>query len=305
MKSYKHMIATFVGILLSIFIFALPAGAAGGHYVPGVEGVMAATVPPPGFHYRMYSVFLDSDTLTDAGGDKQDIGFDLKVFAQVHRFVLITNKKIFGAQYGMDFLVPIAATDFNINALDLHDAEIGLGDITFEPLILSWHGSRWDYALAWGVNFPTGEYDQNEPASPGHGYFSSIFTAGGTYYFDEQKSWSASLLSRTLNYGEQDDTKITPGWESLVEWGIGKQFPVSNGLLIRPGLCGYGYWQLGEDSGPGSTNAKGRNFAIGAEINLFWIPPHLIQANLRVLQDVETKDEAEATKVVFTLTKSF
>ena len=296
---------TIIGIILSLVCFSQSALATGGHYTPGVEGVMAASLPPTGFHYRMYNVYVDSDTLTDADGNDLNNGFDLKVFAQVHRFVKMTDTRIFGARYGFDLLVPIVATDFNINAVNVHDSDIGLGDITIEPLILTWETPRWDFSAAWGMNFSTGEYDKNEPASPGKGYFSSILTLGSTYYLDPQKSWSVSALSRILNYGEQDETDMTPGWEVVLEWGIGKQFPVSKGLLIRPGLCGYGYWQIGEDSGPGSTNDKGRNYALGAEINLFWLPPHLIQTNFRVLKNFDAKDEAEATTVLFTLTKSF
>ena len=32
-----------------------------GHYVNGVEGIKAATLPPPGFYYRLYNVFYNAD----------------------------------------------------------------------------------------------------------------------------------------------------------------------------------------------------------------------------------------------------
>lgn len=99
-----------------------------------------------------------------------------------------------------------------------------------------------------GLNLPTEEYTQTEPASCGQGYLSGLITTGGTYSFDEHKSWSLSALSRILVYGEQKDTDVTPGWEFIVDWGIGKQFQVSDKLLVRPGIAGYGYWQMGEDS---------------------------------------------------------
>lgn len=294
------------GMLLLVQTCTLPVWAAGNHYTPGVEGAMGATIPPPGFHYRQYNVFLDSDTLTDENGDDLDIGFDLTVFAQVHRLIYITNQKFLGADYGMDMVVPIVGTDFNIDAWGLHDSEIGFGDILIEPLLLAWHTDRWDVGLALGINLPTGQFDDDAPASCGQGYTSGLLTFGATYYLDQAKSWSISALSRTLVYGEQESTDVTPGWEFIVDWGIGKQFPVSKGLLIRPALCGYTYWQIGEDSGPGTdNNSKGENYAIGAEINLFWLPPHLFQTNLRVLQDFGTEDEAETTKVILTLTKSF
>ena len=297
-----------VAVLASVFLLLGPAShlqAAGNGYTPGLEGVMGASVPPPGVHYRMYNAYVESDTLTDADGDELPIGFDLKVFAQAHRFVYITQTKLLGAEYGMSLIVPIISTDFSIKALGLEDAEIGLGDLFVEPLILSWHGQTYDAALAFGVNLPTGDFDQAEPASSGTGTTSYMMTLGGTYYLDADKAWSVSALSRTLFYGEQDQTDVTPGWEFIVDWGVGKQFPLSPGLLVRPGLCGYSYWQMGTDSGPGTDDDKGKNYAIGAEVNLFWLPPHLYQGNLRILKDFGTEDEAETTKVILTLTKSF
>lgn len=156
-----------------------------------------------------------------------------------------------------------------------------------------------------GLNLPTGKFNANEPASSGTGQISGLLTLGGTYYLDQGKSWSVSALTRTLVYGEQEDTDMTNGWEFIVDWGIGKQIPISKGFLIRPGLCGYTYWQMGEDDGPGVTDVKGKIYAIGAEVNLFWLPPHLYQVNVRALSEFGAEDEAEATKVVVTLTKSF
>ena len=294
---------TITGMLLLMLTCAMPAWA--GHYTPGTEGAMGASVPPPGFHYKQYNIYVDSDTLKDDDGDDINIGFDLNVFAQAHRLIYITKHKFLGADYGMSTIVPIVGTDFNLNVPGVHDSEVGLGDIFIEPLILAWHTDRWDAVLGLGVNLPTGEYDWTEPASAGQGYTSGMMTLGATYYIDQAKSWAVSALSRTLVYGEQDDTDITPGWEFIVDWGISKQFPISEGLLIRPALVGYTYWQMDEDSGTGSSDEKGTNYAIGAEVNLFWLPPHLFQINLRVLQDFGTENDPETTKVVFSVVKSF
>ena len=136
MKRTGSVSITIIVMSFLMLVFALPARA--GHYTPGVEGVMGAAVPPPGFHYRQYNVYVDSDTLTDNDGDDLDIDFDLTVLAQVHRLVYITKHKFLGADYGMSLIVPFVATDFNIDAFDLHDSDIGFGDICVEPLVLAW-----------------------------------------------------------------------------------------------------------------------------------------------------------------------
>jgi hypothetical protein len=223
----------------------------------------------------------------------------------VNRLVWITDKKFLGADYGASMIIPVLGVDLEIDAAGISDGDVGLGDIFIEPLILAWHKERVDVALGLGVNLPTGNFDETAPANCGRGTLSGLLTFGATYYFDEAKSWTGSILTRTLVYGEQDDTDITPGSEFFADWGIGKQFAVSKGLLVRPGIAGYSYWQLDEDDIPGGTDEKGQVHAIGAEINLFWLPPHLYQVNLRVLSEFGAEDETEGIKTVLTLTKSF
>ncbi len=305
MRTKLQFSAVLLGSFCLILGAASMATAAAGGYVPGVEGVMAASVPPPGVHYRQYNVLYEADTLTDKNGDEIDIGFDISVFANVHRLVWITNKKLLGADYGASVIVPVTAIDLEIGAFGVKDSNIGVGDILIEPFVLAWHGERYDVALGLGVNLPTGDFDENEPASVGSGCLSGLLTFGGTVYFDAAKSWSVSALTRSLAYGKQKDTDLKPGSEFFVDWGIGKQLPLSPSFLIRPGIAGYAYWQVGKDSGPGSNDDKGQVYAVGPEVNLFWLPPHLFQANMRFLWEFGAEDEAEGTKAVLTLTKSF
>lgn len=305
MKSCWKPCVAAISFLCLVLGSASSAGAFGTGYGWGSEGVMAATVPPPGVHYRMYNLLVESDKLLDADGDEVDVGFDLRLLANVHRVVWISDTQVFGADFGMAANIPILATDLEISAAGVKDSDIGLGDILIEPLVLAWHGNRYDAAAAWGLNMPTGRYDKDEPASVGSGYWSSLLSLGATYYFDDAKTWSASALSRTIFYGEQEDTDITLGPEFGVEWGIGKTFPVSTGLLLRPGICGHGIWQIGEDSGPGTTDDTDTIYAAGAELNLFWLPPHLYQLNLRFLQEFGAENVSEGTRIIFTLTKSF
>ena len=108
-----------------------------GHYVNGVEGIKAGTLPPPGFYYRLYNVFYNADTLMDPDGDELDLGFDVSVYAMANRFVWMTDKKILGANYGANVVIPLVYTDIKISAAGVDDDEFGLGDICVEPFILS------------------------------------------------------------------------------------------------------------------------------------------------------------------------
>lgn len=324
MKSYRgRSRITGIVLALAMAMTATTVLAMGNGYTPGTEGTMAPSIPPPGFHYKMYNLYLDSDKLIgknghDAAipGPDAKVDFKARIFAQAHRFIYITDQKILGADYGMSLIVPVVFKDIGIKVPDLgidsDDAGIGLGDIFIEPLVLAWHTQRWDVAFGLGVQVATGKWgDSGEPANgdPGNGYHNGLITFGATYYLDEARSWTVSGLSRTVLYfGEQDDTDYRPGDELIIDWGVAKQFPVSKKLLVRMGLVGYTYWQWSDDrnryDGVGEDDDWGYKYAVGAEINLFWLP-QLVQFNLRWLEDVKVRDEFDGTTIVGSLTISF
>nr|WP_083456035.1 transporter [Desulfosarcina cetonica] len=281
----------------------------GSHYPFGGEGVLAGSGPPPGFHYRGYAFFTNPTHLKDDNGDDLDVGFDAKVLATVHRFLHVTQKKILGAYYAYEVVVPIVDKEVNIDVLGVSDSKsLSLGDVFFEPFTLIWHRPRWDATLTLGVYAPTGEYDSDNYASPGLGYWSGMLTLGGTVYFDDHRSWSLSAMTRTLVNTEQDETDVTPGPELVVEYGLGKEIGINEKLSIRPGICGSAYWQIGDDSddGPGTlADERKQAYSLGAEINFFWLPPKLLQLNLRALREFGAKNTTQGSQVVLTLTKSW
>jgi len=284
------------------------AATSGSHYPLGGEGVAAGSPPPPGLHYRMYNTWYNADTLTNNSGDDTGLDFDLSAYAQIHRFVHITEKKIWGANWGYNALIPMVNKDISIVPIGVDaDTSFALGDVILEPLALFWYRERYDAILTLALIAPTGDYDVNDAASPGLGYWSGMLTAGGTYYLDTDKSWTISALTRTLVHTEQDDTDVRPGAEFTIEGGIGKQFMIDNLWLVRPGINYCATWQISDDSqdGPGTiANERKEAYGIGAEVNMMYLP-WLLQGNLRYVHEFGAKNTAEGSSVVFTLTKSF
>ena len=82
------------------------AQASSGHYIRGMEGLEAATLPPPGFYYRMHNMFYNVDTVKNARGDKLNVDFTLRPFIQIHSLIASTSKTILGARYGYSLSVP-------------------------------------------------------------------------------------------------------------------------------------------------------------------------------------------------------
>lgn len=306
MLRWKQWMGSIAGTLALLAGLYSPGWAAtsGSHYNYGVEGVLGATAPPPGWHYRMYNLWYNPNTLKDNSGNTVPVNFDLNVFASVQRIIHVTDIKILGADFLYDVVVPLVDTDFTFGPFsDSHSFTVG--DIEIEPFALGWHQPRWDATFALAVIVPTGHFEGTEPASPGLGYWSGRLTLGGTYYFDDKKTWSASVLTRTLINGKQEDTDITPGSEFVAEYGVGKEFMVANTWMIRPGLAGASYWQFTDDSDESATADQHKKaHAIGAELNIFYLPM-LFQVNLRYLEEYGVDNGPEESRFIATLTKSF
>ncbi|OVE81794.1 hypothetical protein BVY04_02500 [bacterium M21] len=273
-----------------------------GHYVNGVEGVRGSALPPPGFYYRMYNQNFQANRLMDGNGDEVNIGFNVDVWATVHRLVLITDHKFLGADYGCDIVFPFIRTDLDVDLLGVHDRDEGLGDINVEPLVLAWHGKQWDAAFGYSIYAPTGGYGANEPASIGKDFWSQMITVGTNVYFDEPREWHASLLARYEIHHEKQDEEITPGNDFHFEWGLGKTV----GQIVDVGVAGYCQWQVTDDKGDDATNTEDRDrlFGIGPDVNVF-IPPYKMFVGLRYITEFDAIDRPEGDSWTLTLTWIF
>ena len=242
-----------------VALAAAMSASAGGHYVPGVEGIQGASVPPPGMYYLGYLVNYSIDELRAPGGSNTvPLSNTGTVSALANRLVYITGTKLLGADYGMETIVPVLRKSLNFNAPGISESNSGVGDVYLGPLVLGWHGGNWDAVAAAGVWFDNGNDDS--PSKPGNGYKSTMLTGGATYYFDTAKTWTGSALMRfEVNSTQSNDFK--PGNQVTMEWGFGKSLGP-----VQVGLVGYDQWQTSNDSGPGATSDHAERHAIGAEV---------------------------------------
>ena len=230
-----------------------------GHYVPGVEGIQAASVPPPGFYYLGYAVNYNANSFRAPGSSTDLPGHNsATVTALANRFVWMTGHKVLGADYGVEAIVPLVRTSLTINAAGIADSRTGVGDVYVAPLVLGWHGAQWDAVAVAGMWLDTGSTDH--PASAGKGFKSTMLTAGMTYYFDAAKTISGSALMRFERHGKTD-SGFRHGNQATVEWGLAKVFGT-----MQAGVVGYSQWQTSNDSGAGASADKSSRHALGAEL---------------------------------------
>ncbi|WP_116474083.1 SphA family protein [Zobellella maritima] len=287
---------TYIGGLkaatLTLAILSGPTLAANGHYVPGVEGIKGSVVPPAGTYYRGYLVHYDFDEIKLP--DDNSLSAKGNVTALANRFIHITEKKLLGANYGVETIIPVQRNDFDFAS----SKESGVGDIFVSPMVLGWHGRQWDAVFAAGIWLDTGDDSSTEPAAIGKGFKTTMLTLGGTYFPDAAKSWSVSALSRYEIKSKQDETDITPGDSWLVEWGIGKQ--LDSGLEL--GLVGYNAWQL--ENSKGALVGKAEKHALGVEGSYFW-PSLMLGLNAAYLNEYQVQNGPSGDLFRLTLTKGF
>ncbi len=306
MKALKGLISL-CGV--GIFVSTVANAQVGGHYPAGVEGIKAATLPPPGLYFRDYNVFYTADRLRN--GLPMGDSFEVNVYSQVPRVIYMTDYKILGAYYGFDVLVPFTYTDFK--APGYKNSAFGIGDISVEPLLLSWNFKQFDLSFGYAFWAPTGEFDPAHPEKPGSGFWSHMLTLGGTYYFDTEKTIALSVLNRYEFHHEQKYTGIEPGQTWTIEWGLSKSITKT----IDVGVVGYFHYQVTEDDISSADlttyrlahpfydpDINDRVIGIGPEISAVCPKLGLI-TSLRYHYEFGANDRPEGHNIVLTFTKRF
>ena len=248
-------------LIAAAALTALMSAYAEGHYVPGVEGMQAASVPPPGLYYLGYMANYNAEQFKAPGGSTALPGENkATIFALANRLAWISNTKVLGADFGMETIVPVQSTSLTIKAAGLSDTQSGFGDVYLGPVVLGWHGASWDAVAAAGVWLKSA--DSSSPASAGKGFASTMLTGGGTYYFDANKTLSGSALLR-YEINDSKSNGFKPGDQVSLEWGFGKMLGT-----VQVGVVGYDQMQVSNDSGTGASSNKSERHAIGAEVAL-------------------------------------
>jgi len=298
-----QMLSSCIGFsLLMLLCFAPPEASLAqtiGHYPPGVEGIKNGIIPPPGHYTRWYNFYYYADKLATATG--ADVNTNFRVFAYVTalRHIWITENKVLGADLGLDLTIPFVLTDLNLGPIE--DRRFGLGDIFLEPVILGWHLSRWDFAFAYGIFFPSGDFKLTRPASPGRGFWTHLLAFGITYHLDAEKTWTFSTAQRFEFHTENKKLNLTPGIHYSLEWSLSKALKNN----IEVGLTGFVQRQLTDDTGRGvvsDPNIHDQIFGVGPEVGVFF-PGVKMHVGARILGEFGGKDRPQGLNSWLALTR--
>ncbi len=291
----KSVSAALVSTLIGTPLLAAETNA----YVNGTSGILGGSVPPPGLYYVMYNRLYRSANFRDGSGDaaRTDDGRDLNgyisAFANAHRLIHVTDYKIAGADFMWNLVVPYVDVDLDIGAFGISDSSSDFGDINVEPFVIQWHDPKWDFGLVYGLYAPTGRRDDSRPALAGKNFWTHYAGIGATYFFDDERSWSFSILSRYEKHTKRKNKDITAGDDFSFEWGFGKQ--IEPGLQL--GISGYAQWQVSDDSGRDvdyDASVHDRVFGIGPELH-YVFPGTSIQMQFRWWTEFGAIDRPEGS----------
>ena len=273
-------------------------------YVPGIEGIKGASLPPPGWYFRDYNVFYVAQESENATGHNvSQPRFQVLNYANVPRAIWITDTKLLGGNVGVDALLPLEYQ--SVKAGNFNHNTFGAGDL-FAEGTLSWHLKQFDFSGGCGLWMPTGD-SSTDPTSTrvAAGYWTPMLTAGTTWYPDEAKTWSISALNRYEFNSEKRNTDDTRGQAYTLEWGVSKAVIKTLDL----GVVGYYQQKVTHDTGsdPEALTAfkqYDRVAAIGPEISLA-IPSATLFLSLRYEYEFLAENRAQGHTVALTVTKRF
>ena len=245
------------GLVAAFLACAGLAFAGGGQSYPnGAEAFMSGAVPPPGIYFIDYIYFYSADTMKDDNGDDIAAFDDVSVLANVFRGLWVSEKTIFGANYGQHIFVPVLDVDLSFHApvgpqhsTSYDDTDIPY--VIYSPMVLSWHLQQGKLHIAASladIYIPAGQDDGNM-ATVGHNFWTIEPVVAVTYMLDNW-SFSAKFMydfntsqdDYATVYGVQVDRD--PGDEFHVDYSVSYGFSKS----LRVGVNGYYYTQTSDDS---------------------------------------------------------
>lgn len=291
---------------------------------PYFGGVEVGSSAPEGFHASLVYLPVFANQVNDADGNAMtempmqldptmdpvmmDLDFDLNWQPLGINLFYRSAWKVLGADYAAFMVAPYSVSkkvSFTATAPDgtviplEESSHSGMIDIMLSPVNLIWSGDRYVVSAGIGINLPIGDYDAGAPARWGF-----VPTVGGTYYFDENKTFSASAKINYEFNGKQlnDGADMTLGDEMIIEWGIGKMvIPFG-----RFGLIGYSNFQTTNDIIAGievEDGVKHSSHSIGAEY-MMYLPPAKLAITLKGLYGVAAVDKAPVNQFFVGITKT-
>jgi len=245
-----------------------------GVYPLGLSAFNAGATPAPGFSYTNAFLFYSRDEEKGTGGEVLATG-QQSVLLDMNTLLWSSNAGVAalgGARFSSAVTVPIANNSLSSSTQGAISGAGGMGDLYFQPVILSWRQSRVDLRAILGVLAPTGRFSAGATDNVGNGYWTPVIAAGESFYLSPNQATTLSLFEMYEFHGAQSGTGIRPGESFDLDYSLMQALPLQSEFRIQAGFVGYGQWQTTAKTGPAITAAQQaqryRVNALGVGINL-------------------------------------
>lgn len=263
MKRFQRLVFTAALLFAGLSSIARAGENGGGIYPNGAESFLTAAVPPPGYYVINYVNYYEAQRLVGAGGRDLAPNFRVDALADAVRFVHWGKERFLGAQVGQQIVLPYVVLD--VSVAGAHQHKSGLGDITVDPVLLSFQNSRFHFVLSPEFNLPTGSYAKGDLANIGRNYVN--FEPLVAFTYTGMNNFEADAKVMYDFNGTNSATNYKSGNELHVDYGVGYS---RKGTWI--GIGGYYYVQTTDDTQNGvkvgSDGFRGRVFAYGPDVHI-------------------------------------
>ncbi len=260
----KSLVRVFLGgIFLFTVITAQAAEGGVGHYTPGSFASFVDVLPDtPSVAVFNYFVYYNG-----AAGAGRSFPIGAQIASNVKAITYadspgafwVTPLKILGANYAAGISLPIESAEVTAQVslprglkIRRSSSVTGLGDIEFWPVALSWSALNKDLHVDFfgGIYAPTGQYQTNQLANLGLGYWTFEPGVLASYLSQKNGFEFTTYLGYDINT-ENTATHYLSGQQFHVDVTVAQHLPLGKGFL-GIGANAFYLQQTTPDSGSGA-----------------------------------------------------
>lgn len=268
-KNMKHFF--YIVLASCLFLMGTAFAAERNHYPLGFNGINSAIRP---INTKIWTQFLNyyhANHLVGPNGKNLPVHGHFNELLTLGVFHWYSDIPILlGGTYGFSIFIPMLGLREHFTSPTTRLVGGGpsfqFGDIHLAPINIAY---RWDYLhmyLEYGFYMPTGKFEPFSLSNFGLGCWGHQFTLAATYFFDPEKTFSASAYATYEIHNKVRSIRLYPGDNLCIDWGVGKI--IKKTFVV--GVAGYAEWQTTKDRGrdvpPNTHGGTDRVYSVGPEI---------------------------------------
>jgi hypothetical protein len=274
-------LAAVVAGLLPAAALAVEGGS--GAYLLGSRDTFAGIAPPPGTYFSLDVLHLDGQVPYLAIGGIVVTQATTKATVAKFNFTQSFTEPLWGGQPFITLTVPYVSGQLGFSSAvgkfpdqSFENDKSGFGDITITPS-LGYHSGNAHWVYAASIFAPTGYYEKASIDIPARSIDALSFgknrwaiapTVAYTW-FNPKTGFEVSASGLVTFSAKNTATDYQTAPEAVLEATVMQH--LKSGFAF--GLTGYGYKQLGEDSGSGADALKAATNAASLQAQVFGIGP--------------------------------